>query len=73
MVSLGPFAKKVYDAMVTLGAVSDNSVKSADQIMEKAKLGKGQTNQGLQELMKHRIVSRMARSKRAGYYISKQI
>ena len=73
MVSLGPFAKKVYDAMMTLGATSEKGVKSADQIMEKAKLGKGQINMGLQELLKHKVASRVARSKRAGYYISQQI
>ena len=73
MVSIGPFARKVYDAMSELGANSDQSVKSADQIMKKASLGKGQTNMGLQELMKKKIVNRISRSKRAGYYICQQI
>ncbi|MBR9681282.1 MAG: transcriptional regulator [Candidatus Altiarchaeota archaeon] len=73
MVSLGPFARKVYDAMIALGATSENGIKSADQIMEKAKLGKGQINLGLQELLKNKVVGRIARSKRAGYYICQQI
>ena len=73
MVSLGPFAKKVYDAMIMLGATSENGIKSADQIMERAKLGKGQVNAGLQELVKKKVAGRIARSKRAGYYICQQI
>ena len=73
MVTLGPFARKVYDAMLTLGCTSEDRCKSADQIMEKAKMGKGQINSGLQELVKKKVVSRKAKSKRAGYYIIQEI
>lgn len=73
MVELGPFARKVYDAMEVLGATADDKTKSADQIMEKAKLGKGQTNMGLQELLRKKIAKRIAKSKRAGYYISEKV
>ena len=73
MVTLKPFARKVYDAIEELGATSEDHVKSADQIMKKASLGKGQINQGLQELQKKGIVDRISRSKRAGYYIKNEL
>jgi len=73
MVELSPFARKVYEAMVVLGATAPDKTKSADQIMEKAKMGKGQVNAGLQELMKKGIVKRKAKQKRAGYYIAQKI
>ncbi len=73
MVDLSLNAKKVYDAMMTLGATSEDKTKSADQIMEKARMGKGQVNSGLQELMNKGIVKRKAKQKRAGYYIAKQV
>ena len=73
MVELSPFGRKVYDAMEVLGAVAEDKTKSADQIMEKAKLGKGQVNSGLQELLKKKIAKRKAKSKRAGYYICNEV
>jgi len=73
VVNLGPFARKVYDAMVSLGCNSEDACKSADQIMEKAKMGKGQINTGLMELIDKGVVKRIAKSKRAGYYIAEPI
>ncbi len=73
MVDLTPFARKIYDAMDTLGAKSEDKTKSADQIMEKVKMGKGQVNQSLQELLKKKIIKRKARSKRAGYFICQEV
>ena len=73
MVDLSPNAKKVYEAMIALGATSEDKTKSADQIMEKARMGKGQVNAGLQELMNKGIVKRKAKQKRAGYYIVKKL
>jgi len=73
MVDLTPFARKIYDAMDALDAKADDKTKSADQIMEKVKMGKGQVNQSLQELLKKKIIKRKARSKRAGYFICKEV
>ena len=73
MVELSPIARKVYDALEVLGATSEDKTKSADQIMEKAKMGKGQVNSGLSELMKKKVVKRIAKSKRAGYYIIQKV
>ena len=73
MVSLGPFARKVYEALETLGATSENNTKSADQVMKKLNLGKGQITLGLQELLKKKVVARISKSKRAGYYIAQEI
>ena len=73
MVELSPFARKVYDAMEVLGATAEDKTKSADQIMEKAKMGKGQTNMGLQELLNKKVAKRKAKSKRAGYYICNEV
>ena len=71
--TVSPNAMKVYEALKTFGANSSEKIKSADQVMEKAKLGKGQINAALAELQKNKVVKRMARSKRAGYYIIKDI
>ncbi len=73
MVELSPMARKVYDALEVLGAVGEDRTKSADQIMEKAKMGKGQVNSGLSELLKKKVVKRIAKQKRAGYYIANRI
>ncbi|HDR53714.1 MAG TPA: transcriptional regulator [archaeon] len=59
--------------MVSLGCNSEDACKSADQIMEKAKMGKGQINTGLMELIDKGVVKRIAKSKRAGYYIAEPI
>jgi len=70
---VSPIAKRVYEAMIALGATAPDKTKSADQIMEKARMGKGQVNSGLQELMRKGIVKRVAKQKRAGYYIIKKM
>jgi DNA-binding transcriptional regulator GbsR (MarR family) len=73
MVEIGPNARKVYDVLVELGAKSPDVLKSADQIMEKARMGKGQVNSALAELQKKKVVDRIARQKRAGYYVKKEV
>ena len=73
MVELTSTARRIYDAMEQLGAKADNATKSADQIMSKVKMGKGQINQGLQELLKKKITKRIAKSKRAGYFICQEV
>ncbi len=71
MDELSPGAQKVYDAMKTLGAISENKLKTADDIMKKSGVGKSIVNAGLKELMDKKLVKRVARQKSAGYFISK--
>ncbi len=63
-------AEKVYNAMKSLGAISESKLKTADDIMKKAGVGKSVINAGLLELTNKKMVKRVARQKSAGYYIS---
>ncbi|MGC8565258.1 MAG: transcriptional regulator [Thermoplasmata archaeon] len=69
--TLTPNAKKVYEAMKKLGASSEDKLKTADDIMKAASMGKGLVNNALQELMNKGYVKRIARQKSAGYYLIK--
>lgn len=73
MVDMTPAAKQVYEAMLKLGATSEESMKSADQIMGTARMGKGLVTSALAELERLRVAVRKAREKRAGYYIVQKI
>ena len=73
MVDLTPNARKVYEALEMLGATAPDKTRSADQVMSKARMGKGQINSAMDELQRKNLVKRMAKSKRAGYYISQKI
>ncbi len=64
-------AKKIYDAMKKLGATTEDKLKTADDIMKAASLGKSVVNAALQELQKKGYVKRIARQKSAGYYVTK--
>jgi len=68
---LTPNAKKVYDAMKKIGATSDSSVKTADDIMRASGLPKSMSNNALMELVAKGYAKRMAREKAAGYYVTK--
>ncbi len=69
--TMSPNAKKVYEAMKKLGASSEDKLKTADDIMKAAGMGKGIVNNALQELINKGYVKRIARQKSAGYYIIK--
>ncbi len=69
--TMSPNAKKVYEAMKKLGASSEDKLKTADDIMKAAGMGKGVVNNALQELINKGYVKRIARQKSAGYYIIK--
>ncbi len=71
MDELSPNAKKVYESLKKLGAVSDDKLKTADDIMKGVSLGKAIVNAALQELLNKGYVKRIARQKSAGYYASK--
>ncbi len=62
-------AKKVVEALKKLGATSENTLKTADDVMRAAKLGKGQVNAALSELTSKGLAKRVARQKSAGYYL----
>lgn len=64
-------ASKIYEAMKKLGAVSEDRMKTADDIMKAASLGKGLVSSSLQELQKNGFIKRVARQKSAGYYLIK--
>lgn len=69
--ALTPNAKKIYEAMKKLGASSEDKLKTADDIMKAAGMGKGIVNNALQELMNKGYVKRVARQKSAGYFLIK--
>ncbi|MEM4878083.1 MAG: helix-turn-helix domain-containing protein, partial [Thermoplasmata archaeon] len=50
---------------------SEDKLKTADDIMKAAGIGKGIVNNALQELINKGYVKRIARQKSAGYYIIK--
>ncbi len=71
MVDLSGNAEKIYNSLNAMGVVSEEKVKTADDIMKKASVGKGLVNSGLKELIDKKVVKRVARQKSAGYFIIK--
>lgn len=63
--------EKIYEAVKKLGALSEDRIKSADDIMKAARLGKGIVSSSLQSLATKGYVKRVARAKSAGYFITK--
>ena len=64
-------ANKVYDAMKTAGATSEEKMRDADAITKMARLPKGMVLSALQELEAKGYAKRRAREKAAGYYLLK--
>jgi predicted transcriptional regulator len=71
MDQISPNAKKVYDAMKKVGAISEDKLKTADDIMKAASVGKAIVTSALQELANKGFVKRIARQKSAGYFVVK--
>lgn len=71
MADMSDNARKIYDAMKRIGATSEEKLKTADDIMKAASLGKAVVASSLQELQTKGFVKRVARQKSAGYYIVK--
>lgn len=67
--SLNPFEEKVVEAMKALGATSQDKLKDADQIARAAKLPKGKVAAALNSLINKKVVKKITRQKRAGYYL----
>ncbi|MBE0516538.1 MAG: hypothetical protein IBX41_03980 [Methanophagales archaeon] len=61
--------KKVYDAMVKIGAMNESKSKGIEDIVREARIPKGVVANSLTELMKKRIVKRKVGEKTAKYYI----
>ncbi len=64
-------ANKVYDAMKSASVLSEDKMRTADQITQMSRLPKNFVVQSLQELMSKGYVKRKVREKSAGYYIIK--
>lgn len=71
MADVSDLAKKVFEAMKKIGATSEDSLKTADDIMKATRIGKGQVANALSELTGKGIAKRVARQKSAGYYLLK--
>lgn len=71
MDEISPNAKKVYDAMKKVGAITEAKLKTADDIMKAASVGKAIVAAALQELSSKGYVKRVARQKSAGYFVVK--
>lgn len=71
MADLAPNTQKVYEAIKKLGATSEDKLKTADDIMKAAGVGKAIVTSALQELVNKGYAKRVARQKSAGYYVIK--
>jgi uncharacterized membrane protein len=63
------FEQKVVDALNSLGATSEDKMKTADIIQKKCGLPKGKVSNLLIQLDKSGIVKRKVREKASGYYL----
>lgn len=63
--------KKVYDAMVAIGARGEEKSKSMEDIVREAKIPKGAVANSINELIKKKLVKRKAGEKTARYYLLK--
>jgi len=61
--------KKVIEAMKSLGATSEDKLKTADHIAKASLLPKGKVSNILQSLINKKVIKRVAREKAAGYYL----
>ncbi len=71
MADLSPNSQRVYEAIKKLGAISEEKLKTADDIMKASGVGKAIVAASLQDLASKGFVKRVARQKSAGYYILK--
>lgn len=63
--------KKVYDAMVAIGARGEEKAKNMEDIVREAKIPKGTVANSINELIKKKLVKRKAGEKTARYYLIK--
>jgi predicted transcriptional regulator len=71
MVELSPLEQKIVSALQELGATDETKMKTADDVMKKSKMAKGQVTNALVTLVNKGVVVRKAREKSAGYFAKK--
>ena len=71
MVDLTPLEQNVVRALQELGATDESKMKTADDVMKKSKMAKGQIANTLITLVNKGVVVRKAREKSAGYFVKK--
>lgn len=69
MAELNPIEQMIMKAMQELGATSEKSIKTADDITRKCSRPKGLVNNTLASLAHRGVIKRVAREKASGYYI----
>ncbi len=72
MVDLTPIEQNIVRALQELGASDETKMKTADDVMKKCKMAKGQIANALITLVNKGVVVRKAREKSAGYFVKKQ-
>lgn len=72
MVEMDATEQLIVQAMKDLGAVRDNTIKTADQIAQKCNRPKGMVTNKLVVMADKGIIKRVAREKAAGYYLLQQ-
>ena len=70
MVELNPIEKLVVKSMQELGAINENSLKTADDITKKSNRPKSLVTNTLVALSQKGVIKRVAREKAAGYYVT---
>ena len=73
MIELTDDEEKVVEAIKSLGAVTENKLKDADQIAKTAVMPKGKVGNILISLVNKKVIKRVAREKASGYYLIEQM
>ena len=71
MVELTPLEQNIMRALQELGATDETKMKTADDVMKKSRMAKGQVTNALVTLVNKGVVVRKAREKSAGYFVKK--
>ncbi|MFH1470960.1 MAG: transcriptional regulator [Candidatus Micrarchaeota archaeon] len=71
MVDLTPLEQKIVRALQDFGANDESKMKTADDVMMKSKMPKGQIANALVTLVNKGVVVRRVREKSAGYFVKK--
>lgn len=69
MAELSPIEELIVQALKSLGATKETSIKTADDITKKCNRPKGMVTNNLVILSQKGVIKRVAREKAAGYYL----
>jgi len=72
MAELTPIEEKVLRALQELGASDETKMKTADHVLAKVPMPKGQIANALISLVNKGLAKRVVREKASGYYYVKQ-